>query len=317
VIASDMELSIIIPTKDRLPVVATTIASVQQAIAGMDTEVIVVNDSRTTEPTLPDDPRFRALRNPDWGATAARNHGARHAQGDLLLFLDNDILITSESLQRTIELHRDLRHSASNPDWVYPPAMQALLRSTAFGRYLQAAGQTSQRSWNDDPAWKDGALFRSRTLASFHFCIERADFDRMGGYDIAWPQVLFGDVRLAQRLADAGIDTYIDTRIQVLHNEADRMEVTTWLDNWNRRGQRMRLAADAGVVEWRLPPVHPLKDVLLLLLGLTRGSWRYMVTHWPFGTWADPLFKRLLDGLFAESYRRGYHHPPSSASAHG
>jgi glycosyltransferase involved in cell wall biosynthesis len=85
--------SVIIPTRDRAPVLFRAIDSVL-AQTFPDFEVIVVDDgSRDDTPLLAgvrSDPRVRYLRQEPQGVAVARNAGSSHAQGRYLVFLDSD-----------------------------------------------------------------------------------------------------------------------------------------------------------------------------------------------------------------------------------
>jgi GT2 family glycosyltransferase len=94
------KVSIIIPTKNKAEIVGKCLTSLLQGTAYPDFEVILV-DNGSTEPetlrlyeTLRQDARLRIV---DYKAafnySAANNLGARHATGEILLFLNNDIEI--------------------------------------------------------------------------------------------------------------------------------------------------------------------------------------------------------------------------------
>jgi glycosyltransferase involved in cell wall biosynthesis len=72
--------------------------------AGPDVEVMVVDDASTDDSAsvaarLP----VRLLRLPtNAGPAAARNHGAEHARGDILLFVDSDVIVAPGTLERVM-----------------------------------------------------------------------------------------------------------------------------------------------------------------------------------------------------------------------
>lgn len=88
-------LSIVIPTHRRPEQVARAIASAIEVHAGLDIEVLVVpngdDDSwETVAERYGHDSRIRWLYFPTGNASAARNHGISHAQGEYVRFLDDD-----------------------------------------------------------------------------------------------------------------------------------------------------------------------------------------------------------------------------------
>ncbi len=100
-------VSVIIPTYQRCDFLPQAIESViGQAFS--DWELIVVDDGSFDEtPKLlqsVDDGRVRAVRQPNQGVSAARNHGVRLARGRWLAFLDSDDSWKPRKLQRQIEV---------------------------------------------------------------------------------------------------------------------------------------------------------------------------------------------------------------------
>ncbi|MBR0959287.1 glycosyltransferase [Bradyrhizobium japonicum] len=90
--SSTSSVSVVIPAKNAAAYVGETLAS---ALAQREvTEVIVVDDGSTDETVAivrrVRDSRLRFIHNDSAGVSAARNLGARHANGEWLLFLDAD-----------------------------------------------------------------------------------------------------------------------------------------------------------------------------------------------------------------------------------
>lgn len=105
----------------RLSVVVTThrrpdaLAECLRALAAQDSdappfEVIVVDDTPRSERRpvpQPSDLSLRVIATDGSGAAAARNAGARDSRGDLVLFLDDDLLADPGLVRRHAEAHRD------------------------------------------------------------------------------------------------------------------------------------------------------------------------------------------------------------------
>lgn len=128
-----MYLTIIIPTKEREEIFKKTLAAAIDAIEDCPAEIIVVNDSKTSCPKIPDYlPNVKLINNPKSGVASARNEGVKHSTGDLLLFLDNDIIISKESVKHIMELYAQYPMGCFNLDWKYPPALQELLTKSSF-----------------------------------------------------------------------------------------------------------------------------------------------------------------------------------------
>jgi glycosyltransferase involved in cell wall biosynthesis len=113
-----MDVSVIVPTRNRSALLATTLRSVfrQQDV---EFEVIVVDEASTDDTPAVlaalGEARVRVIRHdaPRWLA-AARNHGAAEARGEWLAFLDDDDLWAPDKLVRQL-------HAAQQAgrDWVY------------------------------------------------------------------------------------------------------------------------------------------------------------------------------------------------------
>ncbi len=299
-----MKLSIIIPTKDRGRIFDRTLLAAVGAIRGIDAEIIVVNDSKNSSPQIPGSlPGVRLLNNPFQGVASARNLGAREASGDLMLFLDDDIIISEDSVRHVFGVHKDKTGIALNPDWVYPPELLNTLSHTSFGRFLMAHNMTTFKGWYDHTSWRECALFSSLSVASFHLSILRSDFLRTGGYDEQFPFAGFEDYDFPKRLMKAGIAFYIDTRIVVHHNEEDRLHLQTWLGNQERRALTRRIAVERGYPELTLqygPTKQAVLSLLLLGYPTILGLLKWMPDE------MDPLKFRLFTALQAAKIFKGY-----------
>ena len=87
-------VSVVICTLGRNPLLADTVRAVLAQRGAMDELVVVDNDPGSGGVTdllaEIDDPRLRVVTEPRRGASHARNAGARHSQGSLLAFTDDD-----------------------------------------------------------------------------------------------------------------------------------------------------------------------------------------------------------------------------------
>lgn len=301
-----MELSVIIPTKDRGKIFDETLAATVAATLHLDAEIIVVNDSRASQPVIPADfQRVKLLHNKKHGVAAARNLGASKSTGEILLFLDDDILISAQSINQVLQVHRQLDHIALNPNWVYPPATIQSLEASAFGRFLTAHEMTTFKGWYSDSTWKDNSLFQSMSVASFHLSIPRSDFEKTTGYSEMFPYAGFEDYDFPPKLKDAGLSFYIDTRVTIFHNESDRGMLTAWLDSQERRASTRRVAVGLGHRELELT-YGGSKKVLLEMLLFLSPVLILILKEWLKGNLMDRLYFRLVTALQAARIYKGY-----------
>jgi GT2 family glycosyltransferase len=82
--------SVVIATRNEGAMLMMTVRSVLDHAEGRDVEIVVVDDGSTDGSTvsLGRDPRVRVVAGRELGIPAARNLGAAHATGDMVVFLD-------------------------------------------------------------------------------------------------------------------------------------------------------------------------------------------------------------------------------------
>ena len=119
---SRMDVSVIVPTRNRSALLATTLRTVVRQ-RDVDLEVIVVDDGSTDDTggvvAALDDPRVLLIRcPPPGGVSAARNVGAAEAHGEWLAFLDDDDLWAPDKLACQLRAARE-----AGRDWVYGGAV--------------------------------------------------------------------------------------------------------------------------------------------------------------------------------------------------
>jgi glycosyltransferase involved in cell wall biosynthesis len=99
------ELSVIVPSIGR-PAIARCLAALATQEAETPFEIVVVDDGPAErDPLVVDGPRVRVIDGGGRGAAAARNAGARAARGDVLLFLDDDLVPAPDLVRRHLAHH--------------------------------------------------------------------------------------------------------------------------------------------------------------------------------------------------------------------
>src|SRR5260221_4832266 len=92
-------VSVIIPVKNNEQTLETCLRSIKRSYY-KNIEVVVVND-HSTDNTVDVAHRYECtVLTPEMGGGAnnARNFGAQHAKGDILIFIDSDIVIALETM---------------------------------------------------------------------------------------------------------------------------------------------------------------------------------------------------------------------------
>jgi glycosyltransferase involved in cell wall biosynthesis len=106
-------VSVIIPTYNRQEFLRRTLASLAlQEWPGDPFEVIVVDDGSSDDTTAvaaePFPFRMRYIRQANQGDAGARNTGARQSRADVLVFLDDDVVVSSHYLYHLARAHHSL-----------------------------------------------------------------------------------------------------------------------------------------------------------------------------------------------------------------
>jgi len=108
---TSQRISIVIPTRNRSAILAQCLAALPMGARGLDPpEVIVVDDCSTDDTRKTTDEFCRATawqvrclhQDRPMGANAARNAGLRVALGEIIVFIDDDILVTDGWLSKLL-----------------------------------------------------------------------------------------------------------------------------------------------------------------------------------------------------------------------
>jgi glycosyltransferase involved in cell wall biosynthesis len=302
-----LDLSIIIPTKDRSHILQQTLLNAYQAIRAVEAEIIVVNDSKTTKINLPDiyKDKITVIENSKNGVASARNLGANHAKGDLLLFLDDDMLISQENIQHTLQLHQTYKHCCINLNWVYPSVLLDKISRSQFGRYLLQHGFTSLKGWNRGEYWDDKQIFPTKGITSQYLSIDKSVFFNNRGYNENFPHAGFEDFEFAQRLKENGVTFYIFPLSTVFHNEEDRVYIEPWLQRKRRGGETRRVAVQMGLTQLKIK-YSKWKYLVLKILVNIQSALFVALKIIPNKKYLDFIYFKLINILLATAIFNGY-----------
>lgn len=216
------KVSILIPFKDRLGLLRNCLRSLRRGTFRR-LEIILLDNGSTSPSMLRylEGMRrrrgFRALACPgDFNFARICNIGARHASGEYLLFLNNDVEVQSPAwLENMIELAENPQIGVVGATLLYPDGT------------LQHAGieQTANGAWQH--------AHRGRKLADVDFqqarCVSavsgaclmmrRDRFLELGGFDERFP-ITHNDVDLCLRARRRGWLTAITPHAQLMHFES-------------------------------------------------------------------------------------------------
>jgi glycosyltransferase involved in cell wall biosynthesis len=203
-----LNVSVVVPTYNRGPKLRNTLECLLRSdLAGIDQIELIVVDDGSQEPAskalegLEPLPliALRSLRQPNRGAGPARNAGFRVATGEMVLFLDDDILSPPDLIAKHIAAHKKTAGAVifGNCPIIKPE------RSTPIFRYIQ-------KKWYEDIA-PDAPEFIPHTAASGNLSIMRSDFSAQSDF---YSEIAGGDdAELTIRLGETGVPLLLATKI--------------------------------------------------------------------------------------------------------
>jgi cellulose synthase/poly-beta-1,6-N-acetylglucosamine synthase-like glycosyltransferase len=116
-------VSIVVPARNAASVIDNCLRSIARTRYARY-EVVLVDDGSTDDTAermaswAAGDPRIKVLRQPMGGQAVARNLGARHAAGDILMFVDADATFSRSTVDRMLQGFEDRRTGAVyGDDW--------------------------------------------------------------------------------------------------------------------------------------------------------------------------------------------------------
>lgn len=243
-------LSIVLPTYnrwDRLQTVLEALAG--QTVPADELEVIVVSDGSTdgTDEALQAGraPRpIHLVRQPNQGPAVARNKGVEAATGDLVLFIDDDVVAEPG----WAAAHLEMQERADRPTVVIGPLLTPPdFRFQPWVLWEQRMLEQQYRAMARG-LWAPTA----RQFYTGNASIERDHFVRSGGFD---PTFLRGeDVQLAYRLADDGMDFAFQFEAKAYHYAQRSFE--SWLSIASAYGRNDAIMWRDHGQDWLVPTVH-------------------------------------------------------------
>jgi GT2 family glycosyltransferase len=212
--------SVIVPTYNRPAALARTLAALRGMDFPSDRLEIVVVDSGAAESgaeRLAGSNGARYSRCPDHGVATARNHGASLASGELLMFVDDDIVVDASNLRQHEAIHMSHDRCLVSGHWEYEPEFRRKLEASPLGRWRLAYEDLYNKPHGVAGDMRAGRV-HPRTLAAANLSIRAGTFGSLDGFDERFP-VGAEDQDLTWRAAKAGCLLVYDYDIPVIHND--------------------------------------------------------------------------------------------------
>jgi glycosyltransferase involved in cell wall biosynthesis len=255
-----------------------------------DFEVLVVDDG-STQPVEPVVTaygyRYLRLAGPG-GPARARNHGAAHANGKYLVFIDADVCVHQDTLVRFAErFTADPMLDAVMGSYDDTPAASNFLSQykNLFHHYVHQAGDGESRTF-----WSGCGAIRRELFLSF------------GGFDAQrYRRPAIEDIELGTWLSAAGHRIILDSRIKAMHLKRWTLGNLLKTDIFARGVPWMSLMLRAGGLADTLNVKHTQRFsvalVYLLALSLVAAVW------WR-GAWISVLLLALLVAVLNYDFYR-------------
>lgn len=197
--ASSMKVSVIIPTLHS-PLLGEVLQSLsRQRAAEAITEIIVVGQ---THPALVPPPAQLIVTERPVAAAVARNIGAQHASGDILLFIDSDCIAHPQLVDRHLR-QQQAGHTVVG-------GSVAIEEPDAYWRLCDNVLTFTPFLSTMPPGQRD-------YLPSLNLSIRRAIFAEVGGFDERYAGAAGEDVDLSFRLRKRGYPLIFAPDAQVSH----------------------------------------------------------------------------------------------------
>jgi GT2 family glycosyltransferase len=243
-------LSVVVPTYNRVARLRHVIEALAQQTYPADAyEVVVVSDGSSDGTdrylqTVRTPMRLRWFSQSNRGPAAARNAGVEQADGEFIVFIDDDVVAEPQLLAEHVRAHQEADGEVA--------VMGPLLTPEGFA-------MAPWVRWEQEMLSKQySAMLRGRwhpTARQFYTgnaSVRRSHILAAGGFDESFRRA--EDVELAYRLAARGVG-FVFTMKAAAKHFAER-SYRSWLDGAYAYGRNdARFARDRGQ-SWLLPVVH-------------------------------------------------------------
>jgi|SRR5271157_4673387 len=203
-------ISVVVITRNEGSELEATATNLLQTAPPSQVELIVVDDDSTDHSTdfLDSWPSVTVLRSPGLGVARARNLGASHASGDVILFADAHVRAPEGWHVPVTDALRDVRVGA------VAPGIYSLTDPERRGFGMSVAGPDLRVPW----LRKVGSTpYPVPVLPGGFLAMRRETYLRTGGYDPGMRQLGGNDAELSCRLWMSGYEQKVVPELEVGH----------------------------------------------------------------------------------------------------
>jgi len=281
-----LRVSIIIPTYNRIERLKRVLAALErQNYALNNFEVVVVSDGSSDGTdeylhALTTPLHLLTVMQPNQGVAAARNFGVRHAIGDIVLFIDDDVVPAPQLSSEHVRIHNAQANNVIVLGPMLTPAGFCMSPWVRWEQSMLAKQYHAMLSGKYEPT--------ARQFYTGNTSLARAHLLASGGFDENFRRA--EDVELAYRLAERGLQ-FVFNPDAIGYHYAER-SFRSWMDIPYVYGQNDVIFTRDKQQHWLLPEVlNEFHDRNMLVRLLVR----LCLDH-------DVLSRRTVAGLKAISY---------------
>ena len=226
-------VSIVIPSKNQLTVVRRCVDSIFAKTSYRNFEIVLVDTGSTDaavwtwyDETAARHPNFRVLKWDEQPFSYARscNAGARAAEGEVLIMLNNDTeVLTSSWLELLAGEAQRPEIGAAGCLLLYPDGKHIQHAGVGIGLGGVAANSFSRMVVNGPHTRTQSLMIHTRhnltAVTAACLAIRKEVFDEVGDFDEAF-RVTYNDVDLCLRLVEAGYRNLYTPDVRLLHHES-------------------------------------------------------------------------------------------------
>jgi glycosyltransferase involved in cell wall biosynthesis len=205
-----MRISIVIPTFNGAGRIGRTLDAIRNQTFQGELEIIVVDDGSrdAMAQAVGAFEGVKLLSQPNQGPAAARNHGARVASGDILLFTDDDCVPQPDWIERMLEPFTDRRIAA--------------VKGAYLTRQEELVARFVQAEYEDKYVKMAGYPFID-FIDTYSAAFRREVFLRYGGYNTSFPTACAEDVELSYRMRKENLLMVFAAEARVYHTHPERL----------------------------------------------------------------------------------------------
>ncbi len=317
-----MKLSVVIPTHNRPEALRNTLTALAtQTLPADRFEVLVVDDGSEEANRVP----LRAMRESfcftlvekeQGGLASARNRGAEQATGEILHFLDDDVIPAAETLEQHVKSHQELNEPVAVVGSLPFPSHVKL---NAFLWYIEASGHYDLYK---HPKKYPGGTPPMPPMNG-NSSIRRRLFLEVGAYDESFRQYGSEDLELGYRLARAGVRFVYNPRARGYHDHIkdfpqfciDMETAGDSLIQLYRKYPEIKVAKKIDIVEDPLRELHGKKKLIKLIMSTTlccpwvldppRWILRHSERFYALRRLLFPLYRLVAHHHYAVGMQRG------------